>query len=259
MKGFKPMEDNYRQNNSSEYNFNNEYYSDYYDSAFSGNDTYSEFEANSDIIADSTYNLIIAAVLLWGFVINVVLIPYSDYIISKTGFFLAIIAYLILSMAGIHIAKRSKKPAISFLGYNMMVIPLGVIISPILSSYGITTLRYAFISTATATVLMLVLAILYPAIFISAGRGLFAAMSIGLITELIFMLFGLRPGIFDFIFVGVFCGYIGYDWALAQQTRKTVDAAIDSACSLYLDIINLFLRLLRLFGRASGSSKNNKF
>ena len=42
----------------------------------------------------------------------------------------------------------------------------------------------------------------------------------------------------------IILGYIGYDWAKAQEKRKTLDNAVDSAVDLYLDVINLFVRLL---------------
>ena len=45
---------------------------------------------------------------------------------------------------------------------------------------------------------------------------------------------------------------IGYDWAEAQTKAYTLDNAVDSVVGLYLDIINLFLRIL------SSSSKSNK-
>lgn len=50
----------------------------------------------------------------------------------------------------------------------------------------------------------------------------------------------------------IFSLYIGYDWVKAQMYVKTVDNAVDSALDIYLDIINLFLQLLRILG-----SKNN--
>lgn len=51
------------------------------------------------------------------------------------------------------------------------------------------------------------------------------------------------------VLIGYFAAAIAgicmsYDWAKAQNNRKTLDNAVDSAVSLYLDIINLFLRLL---------------
>ena len=73
---------------------------------------------------------------------------------------------------------------------------------------------------------------------------------VGLLAQLGLMLFGMGvPTIVDGLFVLIFSGYIGYDWARANRLPKTLDNAIDSAAALYLDIINLFLRLLRLMRR----------
>ena len=38
----------------------------------------------------------------------------------------------------------------------------------------------------------------------------------------------------------------GFDWARANAIPKTADNAVDSAASLYMDIINLFLRILMI-------------
>jgi FtsH-binding integral membrane protein len=44
-------------------------------------------------------------------------------------------------------------------------------------------------------------------------------------------------------------GFIGYDYAKALEDDATVDAAIDRAVALYLDIINLFIRILEIMGK----------
>ena len=64
---------------------------------------------------------------------------------------------------------------------------------------------------------------------------------------------GFDLGLIDYIVVLIFCGYIGYDWAKANALPKTYDNAIDSAANLYVDIVNLFLRILRILAR----SQNN--
>ena len=53
----------------------------------------------------------------------------------------------------------------------------------------------------------------------------------------------------DWIVAAIFCGYIGVDWGRANRIERTLDNAVDSAASLYLDIINLFLRVLRILSR----------
>ena len=47
----------------------------------------------------------------------------------------------------------------------------------------------------------------------------------------------------------IFCGYIGLDWNRAQMYPKTVDNAIDSAADIYLDVVNLFVRILSITGK----------
>ncbi|MDA3846221.1 MAG: Bax inhibitor-1 family protein, partial [Vallitaleaceae bacterium] len=76
--------------------------------------------------------------------------------------------------------------------------------------------------------------------------ALISVIVISLVTSLIFKQ---SYGIIDWIVAIIFCGYIGYDWGRANMIPKTLDNAIDSAAALYMDIINLFLRVLRILGR----------
>ena len=66
------------------------------------------------------------------------------------------------------------------------------------------------------------------------------------------LFFHLRLGVMDYIMVLIFSGYVGYDWSKAQIFPKTLDNAIDSAADIYVDIVNLFIRILRIMGK-----KNN--
>jgi FtsH-binding integral membrane protein len=90
----------------------------------------------------------------------------------------------------------------------------------------------------------------FPQFFLSIGRTLFIALILALLVQVGMMLMGVyKPGLFDGIFVVIFSGYIGYDWARANQIPRTFDNAVDSAASLYLDIINLFIRLVSIMNR----------
>ena len=48
---------------------------------------------------------------------------------------------------------------------------------------------------------------------------------------------------------GVFSLYIGFDVWRSQQFPKTVDNAVDCALDIYLDLANLFIRLLSILAR----------
>jgi FtsH-binding integral membrane protein len=53
----------------------------------------------------------------------------------------------------------------------------------------------------------------------------------------------------DWLVVCLFSCYIGFDISFAKNRPRTLDNAIDSACGLYLDIVNLFLRILMIIAR----------
>lgn len=53
----------------------------------------------------------------------------------------------------------------------------------------------------------------------------------------------------DYVVVLVFSGYIGYDWSKAQQFPRNLDNAIDSAADIYVDIVNIFMRILSILSR----------
>jgi FtsH-binding integral membrane protein len=55
--------------------------------------------------------------------------------------------------------------------------------------------------------------------------------------------------IVDWIAAGIFSLYIAYDYARAQLIPKTVDNAVDVCIALYLDVINLFIRIASIMSR----------
>jgi FtsH-binding integral membrane protein len=96
---------------------------------------------------------------------------------------------------------------------------------------------------------MMILASILPNLFSRMGTALFIALSVSLLANFIAMLLGYNGDAFNWIFVIIFSLYIGFDWYRAQQFPKTLDNAIDCVLDLYLDIINLFLRILEIISR----------
>ena len=133
-----------------------------------------------------------------------------------------LIPYVVLALAGVLLNTFSHKPIWSFVGYNLVVLPLGLVLSALVAEEGADAVRETFQITAAVAAGMLLLSNWKPQLFSRMGPSLLGSLLVALI----------------------FCGYIGYDWARAQMRPKTADNAIDSACALYLDIINLLLRVL---------------
>ena len=88
-----------------------------------------------------------------------------------------------------------------------------------------------------------------PNLFLSIGKSLGIALLIAIIVEIVCSFF-FRGAleVVDFVIIPIFCGYIGYDWARAQKYPKTANNAIDAAADLYIDIVNVLIRILEIVG-----------
>ena len=198
------------------------------------------------------FNLILGLTLLWGFVMNILFCIFFGRAAAELPYGVIMVAYIVLAFTGILINTRSSKPVWSFVGYNLVVLPLGLVLSVLIADAGADAVRETFQITAVVTAGMLLLSNWKPELFAKMGPCLLGALLLTLAAELVTFLFHRS---FELINVGValiFCLYIGFDWARAQQRPSTADNAIDSACALYLDIINLALRIL-----ASRSRRRN--
>lgn len=202
----------------------------------------------SKVISENLYNLVIGLTLLWGFAANwlmVTMIPTESIAAVSPGLFL--IAYFVCCFAGIMMFNGSDNPVISFIGYNLVVIPFGLVLNVFLKDVSSTIVVQALEITALVTGIMMVLGTMFPAFFRKISGALFIALLVSIVVELI-MIFVLQRdfAIMDYIVALIFCGYIGIDWGRAQAIPKTVDNGIDSAASLYMDIINLFVRVVSI-------------
>ncbi|MGI2173272.1 Bax inhibitor-1 family protein [Shewanella ulleungensis] len=214
-------------------------------------DVFNRTHTNDKIISGSTYNFVIGLTLIWGFAINwLMVLNISVESISSINPIIFFIGYFASCFFGIYLFKKSDKPIVSFIGYNFVVVPFGLIINLVVSQYNPDIVQEAIRVTGMVTFVMMLLGSMYPAFFNKIAGGLTIALICVIVVELIeIFIFDTHHGILDWIVALIFCGYIGYDWARANAIPKTFDNAVDSAAALYMDIINLFLRILRILGR----------
>ena len=138
----------------------------------------------------------------------------------------------------------------------MIVVPLGLVISTVVEVYGgvdsqiVTT---AFLITMCVTAAMTLFAIGMPELVSTIGGVLFPCLIGLIVAEIVMLLLGYSNDIFSWIAAGLFSLYIAYDVYRSQRFPKTMDNAVDCAVDIYLDIANLFLRILRLL-----SSRNSR-
>ena len=211
-----------------------------------GNNYY-RYAGNDNEMSLASYNSIIGAVLFWGFALSAIIVRLAgDYFLTWNPIVL-VIAYFVVAIAGVLISRVSNVPAISFIGYNLVVVPFGAVLSVILHGVTAVSVLHAIAITAGVMLVMLLLSIAAPAVFLGMGRILFASLIIVVVIELLCIIFGwYHPTIIDWIVAIIFSLYIGFDWAVAQEKPHTLDNAIDSCVDLYVDAVNLFVRILSI-------------
>ena len=208
----------------------------------------------ADRLSSRSYNLALTGLLDYGLLLNAVMVyyfaePLRQMLIGVSSWVL-LLGYLVPTLIGVLMAAKSTNPMVSFIGYNLVVLPIGVLLSLLLLGFPVGIVVKAMALTGMVTATMMLLAIIRPQFFLGLGRTLFLTLIIGIVAEVVATwLLGYRGEIFDWVFVIIFSGYIGYDVAKSQAYPKTLDNAVDSALDIYLDILNLFIRLLSILGR----------
>lgn len=199
------------------------------------------------------YNAAIGIVLGIGLIINAAMaqyLPASAFEIMGEYPWAVIIGFLVVALGSVFVIYKSDNPTVSFIGFIVLSVAFGYLVAAIVQSYTSASVTRAFMLTAAISVAMVIAATIAPGIFAKMGTALFAALVITLIAEVatVFITHS-DPIAFDLIFVIIFSLYIGYDWQKAQAYPPTLDNAVDSAADIYVDIVNLFIRLLAIFGR----------
>ena len=207
----------------------------------------------ADRLSTRSYNLVLTGLLAYGLLLNAVIVHYfaNPLMNALQGVspWVLLLGYLVPTLLGIFMAAKSSNPMVSFIGYNLVVLPIGIMLALIIPGVPADIVVKAMALTGMVTVTMTLLSLIAPQVFMGLGRTLLIALVVGIIAELVAtFLLGYRGQLFDWFFVLLFSGYIGYDVAKSQAYPKTLDNAVDSALDIYLDVINLFIRLLRILG-----------
>ncbi|MCR5650854.1 MAG: Bax inhibitor-1 family protein [Lachnospiraceae bacterium] len=199
-------------------------------------------------ISFTAYQAIIGGLLTYGFLLDTFLVLRFSDAVRRFNPILFLILYFAAVLTGSFLL-RSKNVLMGFVGYNLIAIPIGLVLAGALPGYPSALIARAVLMTAGITILMTIASMLFPAFFARLGPALFISLLVLIIVELIAMLFGYRGGIFDYLVCGIFSLYLGFDWYRASNIYRTPTNALIAAANLYLDIINIFMRILRILGR----------
>lgn len=201
-------------------------------------------------VSRRVYNLIIAATVAWGIVLNIIEANLLKSVILSMSPLIMILLYFLISIPAIIIIHKSSNPGVSFAAFSALAIGMGLLLTFIVSTYTQESVVKAFIETGIVCLVVGALSSLFPNFFAKLGRGLFITLLIMIIVEfLVVFLFRGSLQITSIAMVIIFSGFFGYDLVKAQSYVPSVDNAIDSAADIYVDVINIFIRLLEIFGR----------
>ncbi|MGT2930271.1 Bax inhibitor-1/YccA family protein [Streptococcus dentasini] len=193
---------------------------------------------------------IVAALMLYVFPENMAAILYN----APYVYWGALIVELLLVVFASGAARRNSPLALPlFLIYSALN---GFTMSFLVAMYTQSTVLAAFVSSALVFFVMALIGATTKKDLSGMAKALIAGL-IGIIIASVVNIF-IGSGPFSFLIslvsVVVFSGLIAYDNQLIKrvygQTRGQVTDgwAVSMALSLYLDFINLFINILRIFG-----------
>ena len=198
-------------------------------------------------ISANMYNLLIGAVLLSGFALNALMAYFLTDQIAAIGLWKLVAISFACMLICLIIESHANNTIIKYIAFLGVSAGLGLLLVAVSAEYDHRTIGTAFVMTCMITAVMLLVSSIFPDFFLSLGRVLFLTFIAVIVIELFFsMCLGVRMGIIDYVIILLFSGYVGYDWARAQNNAKTARNAVDSACDLYVDIVYILESALEI-------------
>lgn len=162
---------------------------------------------------------------------------------------------LVTTLAGVLISGVSLHPALSLLGYAMIVVPFGLMTGPIVAHYTTASVFKVLAVTGGMVVGLGIVGAIWPRSLQHWGVWLFGmllALLLGMIVTIVASSFGMQiegaMRFWDWAAVALFSGFVIFDLNRAMHVERTHNNALHCAVAIYLDFINIFYHLLSLFG-----------
>lgn len=164
------------------------------------------------------------------------------------GFIVGTLVGTVVGIVVMSAGAKRQSSAISLVGYAVFAASFGLMSSTALIAYDLPTINTAFAATAAITAVFGVLGVTFPQFFKRVSGVLCGVLFALLVVEIVLAFAGVSQTITDYIVVVVFAGFIGYDTYRATQVEPTLPNAVMAATDLFLDIINVFIRILDIVG-----------
>jgi uncharacterized protein len=187
----------------------------------------------------------------------------AAFFISPWVYIGAIVLYFVVGLTLYPVIQRTSL-AVGTLVYLLFTALFGFMISTVLVSYSLPSIATAFVTAAAMFGIMSIIGFTTKVNLAKFGPILFMGL-IGLIVGSLVNIFWLRdqPWLYwglTYLGVIIFAGLVAYDTQWIARNAATIaekgdeqaagKIALIGAFRLFLDFVNLFLYLLRIFGRS---------
>lgn len=205
--------------------------------------------ATGNVLSAKAFNAVLGGLLVYGFLLNALICGLFTRQIASLNPFVLVGGYLVASLAGILMANISQSAVIRFVGYNLLVVPSGMVIASVLPAYHFQTVMHALVGTALIAGVMLAAAMIKPKLFEGLGPVLCLSLLSAIGVELVLLFVFHSSSIWiDIAVILIMAVFIGFDFLRANAGYRTLNNAVAFAMDLYLDILNIFIRLLSVLG-----------
>ncbi len=207
------------------------------------------------LISRRLYNVVLTGLVVLSFVVMAACsyftntITFAYFVIQNPlAYMLATIGGSIVGLICMSIGRSKENLALALVGYAVFSLTFGFTTSFALSYYSLASISMAFSATAGIMVVFGAAGIMFPQFFARIQGIICFGLLAMIVVELVLIFLGVQQTFTDIVVVLLFCGFIGYDVYRAQADTPTLVNALWYAIELYLDIVNVLLRLLRIFG-----------
>ena len=208
------------------------------------------------VISRRLYNIVLTGFVVLSFVIMAacshIAGTYEFLLFIMRNSTMFMIGTFVGSIGGIiamSIGRAKENLTLGLIGYALFTLTFGFTTALALMSYSMETISLAFSATAGSMIVFGAAGIMFPQFFERIQGVLFTGLLAIIVVELVLALMGVQQSATDIVVILLFCGFIGYDVHRASTAVPTLSNALWYAIELYLDIINVFIRLLAIFGR----------
>ncbi len=211
--------------------------------------------AGGKLLSARAYNALLAGLILVSFLVMGVCAQWSstpEFLRTvgqnALGFTVGTLVGTFGGLIAMRVGRSKESLGISLVGYAVFTVTFGFTTSMALAAYSLESISTALLATAGIVAVFGAAGLAFPRFFARiqgvVGIGLLAVI----VVEMVLMFMGISQNVTDIVVIVLFCGFIGYDVYRASTDVPTVANALWYAVEMFLDIINVFLRLLALFG-----------